>query len=78
MKLGYIEQASLLMPLHAEMVGVQRVLVRCWELHAEDCFAAYRLPGPPLLTVEDYHAPAGDRQRLKLVTVQGPAELLGG
>jgi hypothetical protein len=76
--LGYIEQASVQIPEHATREEVQRVLVRCWELNAAEAIGAERLPGPPHLTIEDYHVPAGDRTGLKLVAISGPAWLTTG
>jgi hypothetical protein len=76
--LGYIDQASVLIPEHVDQESVLLVLVRCWELAAANTLGAERLPGPPHLTIEDYHVPAGDRTGLKLVAVSGPAWLTAG
>lgn len=76
--LGYIEQASVLLPEHVAQEAVLRVLAHCWEQDAANRPGAERLPGPPHLTVEDYHVPAGDRTGLKLVAVSGPAWLTTG
>lgn len=76
--LVYIEQASVLIPEHVAYESVLAVLVRCWaaaveagEPHVE------RLPGPPQMTIEDYHTPSG-RSGLKLVTVSGPGWINAG
>lgn len=76
--LGYIEQASVLLPEHVAQETVLRVLVHCWEQDAANRPDAERLPGPPWMTIEDYHVPDGDRTGLKLVTVSGPAWLNTG
>jgi hypothetical protein len=78
-RLGYIENSAIVPGWCAAIPRIQQLLVEHWERLAEVLPDAIRLPGPPLLTIEDYESvlydvPVG----VKLVVVQGPAELLGG
>lgn len=78
MKLGYIETEALVPSWSLAFEKCVALLVDYWERSAASRTDAVRLPGPPLLTVEDYYPPPGwvvtDQ---KLVVIQGPAELLG-